>query len=458
MEFRSSSLAAAPLSRNNRIVFIDVLRGIAVLGILVVNIGGFGISTGGDFGNKLFTDKTSSNFFTYAAMYIFFEGKMRALFCMLFGAGILLFSMNKDTIDPKRVTRLLYLRLAWLIVFGLAHAHLLLWNGDVLFFYGLFGMIVFLLRKMKPGYMLMAIPLVTVIWFVMGTFFYRDMRDKRLAFNEADKVQQAGQQLTALQQQSIADWKEAEKTMLPDEAGAQASVERMRGTYEVVASEVRPKAFKAETTYLLVELGDNIALMLLGIALLKWGFLTGKWSSRQYRLTMLIGYVVALPVAVYELWYNAHYTSSAAAIIQQMEQNPVPWKSLLYPLQRIFMVMAHCAAIILLIKSGYLTALCKRLQAAGQMALTNYIVQTILCSFFFFGYGLGYYDQLEIYQLFYVVGVIWVLQLIYSPFWLKHFKFGPLEWLWRSLTYKQIKLNFPKWLIGKLSLVRIMNK
>ncbi|MEJ8844582.1 DUF418 domain-containing protein [Lacibacter sp. H375] len=458
MKPQLSSFEPSPLDRESRLVSIDLFRGIAVLGILLINIVGFGLATGGNFGNQIFSDTSSANFFSYAVVYILFEGKMRALFCMLFGAGILLFSINKENTDPKRVAMLFYLRMSWLVLFGLINAHLLLWVGDILFFYGLFGMLVFLLRKMKPRYMVMAVPVVTIIWFVVGTFFYRDAREKRIAFSMAEQAQKAGQPLTALQKQAMVNWRTIEKSMLPNETDAQATAERMRGSYQVVASEIRPKAFKAETSYLLVELGDNIALMLLGMALLAWGFFTGKWTNRQYRLTMAIGYIVAVPVTLYELWYAAEFTSSASAIFLKLEQTPVPWKNLLYPVQRIFMVMAHCSALMLLVKSGYLMAICNRLKAVGQMALTNYIVQTILCSLFFFGYGLGYYDRLELYQLYYVVAAIWVLQLIYSPLWLKYFKFGPLEWLWRSLTYRRIKLNFPRWLIGKLSLVRSVSK
>jgi uncharacterized protein len=458
MEFQSSSFTPAPVGRNNRIESLDVLRGVAILGILLINIVGFGISTAGNFSSNLFSDLSSSNFVAYASVYALFEGKMRAMFCMLFGAGILLFSINKKTAEPKRVTLLFYLRMTWLVLFGLLHAHVLLWTGDILFFYGLFGMIVFLLRNMKPKLMVMAVPFVTIIWFVVGTFFYRDVREKRFAFNDAVKIQAAGGKLTVLQQHAIAEWKEVERTMLPNEAEAQLSASHMRGSYASVAAEVRPKAFKAETSYLPVELGDNIALMLLGMALLKWGFFTAKWTSRQYRIVMLAGYAVSLPVAAYELWYMANYTSSIQTIIQHMEQTPVPWKTLLYPVQRIAMALAHCAALMLLIRSRRLAMLLKRLQAVGQMALSNYLMQTVMCSLFFFGYGLGFYNKLEIHQLYYVVAIILVFQLIVSPFWLKYNRFGPVEWLWRSLTYKQIKLNFPKWLTAKLPLVKASNK
>ena len=97
--------------------------------------------------------------------------------------------------------------------------------------------------------------------------------------------------------------------------------------------------------------------------------------------------------------------------------------------------MAHVAAIILLYKSRYAQTLFRCLEAVGQMALTNYIMQSVICTLFFFGYGLNYYAELEYFQIYFVVMAIWIAQLIVSPFWLRFFLFGPLEWVWRSLTY-----------------------
>jgi uncharacterized protein len=458
MQLQSPSPAAGPVPQSNRIQSIDLLRGVAVLGILLVNIVGFGIVTGGNFGDRLYADTSHPNFLTYAAVYIFAEGKMRALFCMLFGAGILLFSINKTALEPKRITFLFYIRMCWLIVFGLINAHLLLWVGDVLFFYGLFGMIVYLFRKMKPVHMLMFIPLVVIIGFVMGSILYRDVREKRFAFNAAEQLQKAGQALTVQQQAAISNWREVEQTMLPNEADAQEQAEKMRSGYEVVASTIRPKAFKAQTKYILVEFGDQLALMLLGMALLKWGFFTGEWTSRQYRFVMLIGYGIGLPLVAYDFWLTVNYTHNMTAVVQQLERTSLPWKMLLYPIQRMLLVMAHCAALLLLFRTGWLTAMFNRLRAVGQMALTNYLVQTILCSLFFFGYGLGYYNRLEVYQLYFLVAAIWALQLFYSPLWLKYYPYGPMEWLWRRLTYKKGMIRFQRRLMARLSEVKVVNR
>jgi len=122
-----------------------------------------------------------------------------------------------------------------------------------------------------------------------------------------------------------------------------------------------------------------------------------------------------------------------------MEVTPMEWTGLIYPFQRILIVMGHAASIILLYKSDILQGLFRRLEAVGQMAFTNYITHSVICTFFFFGYGLNYFGELEYYQIYFVALAIWFMQLIISPIWLDYFRFGPLEWLWRSLTYWKIQ-------------------
>jgi len=186
-------------------------------------------------------------------------------------------------------------------------------------------------------------------------------------------------------------------------------------------------------------LGDNVALMLLGMALLQWGFIIGKWSNRHYKLVVIIGYSLGLPLVIVSAFHNAMNYSSLEDTFQFMKEHSIDWYALIYPFQRIFLVMAHTSLLVLIIKGRYFNALMKRLKAVGQMAFTNYILQTIICTLFFFGYGLGYFHRLELYQLYFVVLAVWLIEIIISPIWLKYFRFGPLEWLWRSLTYWKIQ-------------------
>jgi uncharacterized protein len=154
---------------------------------------------------------------------------------------------------------------------------------------------------------------------------------------------------------------------------------------------------------------------------------------------MAVGYGIGLPLVSYSLYDNFKYHPNLEANLRLLEIEPIQWMRLIYPFQRILLVLAHVSLVTLLYKSGRFQALFRRLEAVGQMALTNYVMQSIICTLFFFGYGLNFYGDLQYYQLFYVVFTIWALQLIISPIWLGYCRFGPLEWGWRSLTYWKIQ-------------------
>ena len=436
MESNQPTTISAPVSETSRLKVIDALRGVALLGILLMNIPGFSMA---NYSFEAFkNDPTNINFWVYAVISIFFEGKMRALFGMVFGAGVLLFIANKAK-NGKSVHALFYRRMFWLVLFGLIHAHLILWIGDILYLYGVCGMILYLFRNVKPKYLVLGIPLVALMDFVGGTVFYKDLRAKRLDYIEAVKVQTAGQTLTDAQTKALTEWREVEKTMIPSRKDAKENTEKMKSDYTTVAAYLRPLAFDGQTKYLLYSLWDSLALMLLGLALYKWGFITGSWSNADYWKVVKIGYGLGIPLVLYSFYYNFQHYSTLEANLARMEVTPMEWTGLIYPFQRILIVMGHAASIILLYKSGVLSGLFRRLESVGQMAFTNYISHSFICTLFFFGYGLNYYAELEYYQIYYVVLVIWVFQLIISPIWLRHFRFGPLEWLWRSLTYWKVQ-------------------
>ena len=190
---------------------------------------------------------------------------------------------------------------------------------------------------------------------------------------------------------------------------------------------------------------DSLALMLLGLALYRWGFLSGNWAHRDYWKVLAIGYGTGLPLVCYSFYHDYLTRPNLEASLSRMEAVPVEWVGLIYPFQRILLVMAHVSAIVLLYKSGYARALFRRLEAVGQMAFTNYIMHSVICTLLFFGYGLNYYAELEFYQRYFVVLAIWILQLIVSPLWLRFFLYGPLEWLWRSLTYWHLQPFRRRW-------------
>ena len=241
--------------------------------------------------------------------------------------------------------------------------------------------------------------------------------------------------MTEEQNKALEEWREIEKSIIPNREDVKENTRKMKSDYASVASVVRPLAFKMETMFLPIVIWDSLALMLLGLALYRWGFLSGQWSNRAYWKTMIIGYGIGLPLVIYSHYHSYLHSPNLEAVLQRVEKIPIQWVGLIYPFQRILLVMAHVAAIVMLYKSGFFQGLFRRLEAVGQMAFTNYVMHSVICTLIFFGYGLNYYGELEFYQLFYVVLGIWIFQLIASPLWLRYFLYGPLEWMWRSLTY-----------------------
>lgn len=429
--------AFVPVSQSNRVIAIDILRGFALCGILLMNIGGFSMA---QYASEAFrSDPDNINFWVRAVINTVFEGKMRALFSAVFGAGIILFTINKEN-SGGSATLLFYRRMAWLVVFGLIHAHIILWAGEILFYYGVIGMIAFLFRKMKPIYLVMAIPMVAILEFVMYTSFNQEIRNKRLAYVEAVAIQKKDSlSLTETQKKALKDWRQVEINLIPNRDDAAEHTKIMKSDYATVAKYIRKISWEGQTKYLIYSIWDPLALMLLGMALYKWGFLTLAWSKAQYLRTLLIGYGLGFPLVIWNFYYNFLEFPTHEASLRHMELHAINWMELIYPVQRILLMMGHASLILIAIQGNWLMGILDRFRAVGQMAFTNYIVHSLICTFIFFGYGLNYYAELEYYQIYFVVLGIWVLQLIYSPIWLKHFVYGPLEWMWRSLTYWKIQ-------------------
>ncbi len=169
---------------------------------------------------------------------------------------------------------------------------------------------------------------------------------------------------------------------------------------------------------------DIMLMMLLGIALLRNGFLTGALTTTQYAGIAAAGYLLGLPPAIWATWNMMHYDFDIVAS---------GFSFAVYEPSRIAICLAHTALVLIVLRSGWFSGLFRLLQAAGQMAFTNYLMQSVICTVFFTGFH--FYGRLERYQLYFVVFAIWAAQLVWSPIWLRRFRFGPMEWCWRSLTY-----------------------
>jgi len=414
-----------PLVASDRIHSLDVMRGIVLFGILLMNIVMFGLY--GSYNDPTVAGgSTGFNLFSWAANNMLFEGTMRALFSLLFGVGMFVLL---DRLEKKgaclSAADIYFRRLLWLLLFGLIHGYLLLWTGEILYDYALMGFIVFAFRNMAARKLVIT---ALVLFSVGAVWNYADHRSNIKFVNAAEEaraIRDDGGELSFEQKEVLYNWETMEHKRSPEYV--EAFNEKMHGGYFSLVAHLAPKNTNSNTKYpYRYNAWDILSVMLLGIALFKWDILSAKRSYRFYGAMVALGYLFGLSVNYYETHLILSNDFSFLAFSQSY---------ITYDIGRVGMAMGHIGLIMIFCKIPYGHWLKNRLGAVGKMALTNYIMHSVICMFVFTGVGFSLYGKLQRYELLYVVFSIWIFQLIISPVWLKYFYFGPLEWLWRNLSY-----------------------
>ena len=420
---------AAPTSSDTRIDSLDVLRGVAILGILLMNILDFGLPEAYD-DPTVYGGASGADLWTWVTTSMFFEGTLRGLFTLLFGAGVVLFTRRLERAGVPDAADLHVRRMLWLVVFGIVNSHVFLWLGDILWDYGIVGLVLYAFRKARPRTLLLLSLAILVALSLRGVLDVRDLQAQRNAAETALAARAAGQPLSAAQQGALDAWSTQLKTLKPSGAALQEEIYAMRGSLPSVFNVVTDHSFYERTTHFYrYGFFEEAATMLLGMALFALGALQGQWPARRYALLALGGYAIGLAV-------NALETS--AVLRSGFDVITLQWTLLAsYQLGRVPMTLGHLGLLLWIWKCGALPTLMRWLAATGRMALTNYLAQSVICMLLFTGVGLGWYGRLARHELYYVVAAIWALQLLWSPWWLRRFQYGPAEWLWRSLTYQR---------------------
>jgi uncharacterized protein len=392
-----------PVGSSERIQALDFLRGFALLGILIMNIQLFAMPMGAYLNPTAYGDFNGLNKGVWMFTHLFAEEKFMTIFSILFGAGIVLMTQRAIQRTGKSIG-LHYRRTFWLLLIGLGHAHLI-WSGDILVTYAIAALVVFLFRNTRPTVLLVVGILIvavhTLIYVFMGT---------TMEHWPADGLEMARQ-----------SW-------IPSQELMQEQIKAVTGTLNEQIAFNSAEATFLETFVLLMLLFWRAAgLMLVGMALYKWGILTAKRSRAFYFKGLVIGCLLGLGISGYGMYTNIEAGFSFEYSMYLGSQWNY-WGSL-------FMSFGYISGIMLLAKSNAIPWLRNRLAAVGQMALTNYLMHSILCVLIFWGVGFGLIGTFDRWQQLLVVIGIWTLQLLWSRPWLDRFHFGPFEWLWRSLTY-----------------------
>lgn len=421
----STQTVQAPVSGKARIQSIDTLRGVALLGILIINILAFAQPFGAMGDPRVDGATSGADFALFAGAEIFVEGGMRALFSMLFGAGLLIF-MNKPGARAGAVRSLYYRRTWLLIAFGLFNAYLLLWVGDILFTYGVAGLLLFLFRNQSAKALLGWATGVLLLTTLIHSGLHISFGQLGAAVAEIEALP-AGTELSEEQRNTLIAWESMlEGQGISVEGQAEELETRRSGYVDNFVLNVGFNIVFQTVALISLLLWDALGMMLLGMAFMKWQIFDASRSLRFYLLLMLAGFGIGLPL---NAWETMTYVGGGFEVHWQSLNRPT------YDLGRLTLALGYIGLVMAICHSGALQLAQRLLARVGQMALTNYLMQSLLCNLVFLGVGLGqfgYWRRTEMYL--FVLGV-WILQVIFSYYWLQRYRFGPCEWLWRSLTY-----------------------
>ncbi|MEM9065736.1 MAG: DUF418 domain-containing protein [Planctomycetota bacterium] len=401
-----------------RMLSLDVLRGVAILGILPMNILVF-CAPFAAYGNpSIYFEGTALNYWIHGVIHVIFDLKMMALFSMLFGAGIAIYDAKsrKDGVDQTAKIRWLWIRRAcWLAFFGILHM-VFIWEGDILFGYAMTSLVfAWWVRRLPTPWLVAVMGAVLLIHIVLAAGFGWIMHFIPVPGEDATPEQ-------------IAQYEESIAFIDPSPAQVAMLEEVYRGGYWGLLQHRLPLIAIIQLgmfpVYMLWRTGG---LMLLGILLMRKGVLTGDRSPKFYGLMAAAGYLVGLPLVLGGLYLNAsnQWDPMYFSFPGQMPNT----------IGSIAVMLGHAGLLLWIVRSGVLSTVTGVLAKVGRMAFTNYISQSVICALIFYGYGAGLYGEIDRLGLIGIVAAIWLLQIAWSNAWLSAFRMGPLEWLWRTLTY-----------------------
>ncbi len=395
--------ALRPVAKDDRHLSLDVLRGLGVMGILAVNAIAFGLPMSIYMSPELSPFGMAGNEgLAWWVVQTFFHYKFVTLFSILFGVSILLVGGARS---DKARGALLRRRLFWLLVIGLLHG-LLIWYGDILLLYACTGFLALLARSWTPKRLFT----VSLTVLLLGS-----------ALAVAPLI---------LLESAPADIQKSVLAQMTQPGGA-VNVASATAAMQAGLPSALGENFKSwmvlQPASLIVFIWRTAALMLLGMALFRTGFLTGKAKTWVYLLLIALG---GAGVA-WSGWENSMKLATAFAKPQALGRY-----NLAYEFASLPITLGYASLAILLIRSRVIAGLLNPVARLGQMAFTNYLTQSILMTTLFWGgRGLGLFGEFNRVELWGCVIAIWVLQLIWSPLWLSRFSMGPMEWLWRRLAY-----------------------
>ena len=456
---------------------LEVVAGLSLFGMLLFNIWEFGGFTSNQ---QLFYQEGphGGNYKLMTAVSTLFGGKMQALFALVFGAGVILFLQKKE--HPVAISNAdAYIRrMMWLMAFGVFNAFILLWPGDILFHLGVMGILLFAFTRMKAKGFFIAAIICTLVYCGKQYWNYTDdkkeykkytavmavenkfkadstsrakkdsvdrtkdtllLKDTLLKNKLTDSIARKNDTLTKKQAEEKEGWEGKVKGLKYDSTAIKRNNKTYRASWNKVAYKLMSRSQQKESGWLYrVGIWDFGALLFLGMALLSIGFFSSRFSSSRYLIIAVFTIIAGLALA----WFRINLQNSKLEdYAKYIDKKAIP-ANLFSPIETILMATGYVSLVLWLLRMKIVGWLWKALASAGRLAFTNYIMQTVICTIFFYGYGFGYFGRLKQWELYFMVAEIVLVQVVFSVFWLRYYNRGPVEWLWRCLVYR-------KWLPNK---------
>ncbi len=403
-----------PVAASERIEILDALRGLAIFGILMVNLPLMhrpmtAVLINPGWGDGLLESAAE------AFVRIFFEGKFYVLFSALFGYGFHLF-LNKPSGSPEENLRLFKRRLFFLLLFGVAHI-LLLWPGDILVMYALFGFLLLLFRNSSARRQLIWAAIFISLPILITLLSYGMLWLGSMMPESAEAIERSMSE-SAAEMQALYD----------GAARAYSSGSYREGIYW------RWQEYLALLPGIVFFYPTVIGVFILGKLMAQKKLLSEAHAQLPFwRKALRLGLGIGMPFSLFYA-YAMHQAPPG--------DQGSGWYLLgttSHIVGGITLCLAYVAALVLYFQRSAAHFWRRHMAAVGRMALSNYILHSLLAVLLFHGVGLGLYGKIEGWQSILLAIAIFTAQIPLSTWWLSRFRFGPLEWLWRTLTYGRLQ-------------------
>jgi len=355
---------------------------------------------------------------------------------MLFGAGTIIFiSRLEIRMKHLKPIGIFFRRQVWLAFFGLLNTYVLLWSWDILLPYAICGLLVLPFRRLKPRYLLLAASIGLVLITINENL---QLYTQKATISKGEKltaIDTSIRKLTATDRDDLAALNKIKQQSNPEQKKkkVEEQIAEVRRSYvglfryrREVRTDEEAKSMYSFLTW------DILLFMFLGMVFFKTGIFHGEVKTRFYLWLAVLGLGIGIPLSYLYLKPDLQYHYNHFEIVKNRQ-------FAFYELQRLVHSLGIFGLIMVIYKSGRFKWLFTIMRPVGQMAFTNYLMQSLLCGLFFYGVGFGMFGELQRFELYYVVVVVWLIEIVWSNLWLKYFRFGPFEWTWRSLTYWKLQ-------------------